>query len=141
MMKTESLILSTAARYLLPLLLLFSVFLLIRGHYEPGGGFVGGLVAAAAFALYAIAFGVSRTREVLRLDPRVLIGSGVLMAAISGMVAWAAGNPYLTAVWGKITWPVIGKLGTPLFFDIGVYFVVLGVVLKIIFVLAEETEV
>jgi multicomponent Na+:H+ antiporter subunit B len=140
-MKTESLILSTAARYLLPLLLLFSIFLLFRGHYEPGGGFVGGLVAAAAFALYAIAFGVPRTREVLRLDPRVLIGSGVLGAAISGMIAWVTGKPYLTAVWGKQVWPIIGKLGTPLIFDIGVYFVVLGVVLKIIFVLAEETEV
>ncbi len=139
-MKTESLILSTATRYLLPLLLLFSIFLLFRGHYEPGGGFVGGLVAAAAFALYAIAFGVTRTREVLRLDPRGLIGFGVLIAAFSGMLAWFVGNPYLTAVWGQRIWPVIGKLGTPLLFDIGVYLAVLGVVLKIIFVLAEESE-
>ena len=139
-MKTESLILSTATRYLLPLLLLFSIFLLLRGHYEPGGGFVGGLVAAAAFALNVIAFGVPRTREILHLDPRVLIGAGVLMAAISGMFAWLLGNPYLTAVWLKQPWPVLGKVGTPLLFDVGVYFVVLGVVLKIIFVLAEETE-
>ena len=94
-MKTESLILSTATRYLLPLLLLFSIFLLLRGHYEPGGGFVGGLVAAAAFALNVIAFGVPRTREILRLDPRVLIGSGVLLAAISGMIAWLSVKPYL----------------------------------------------
>jgi len=140
MMKTESLILSTATRYLLPLLLLFSIFLLLRGHYEPGGGFVGGLVAAAAFALNVIAFGVPRTREILRLDPRVLIGSGVLLAAVSGMFAWFSGKPYLTAVWLKQPWPVLGKVGTPLLFDLGVYFVVLGVVLKIIFVLAEETE-
>jgi multicomponent Na+:H+ antiporter subunit B len=137
-MKTESLILSIATRYLLPLLLLFSVFLLLRGHYEPGGGFVGGLVAAAAFALHAIAFGVPRTREVLRQDPRVLIGAGLLAAAISGMFAWIAGQPYLTAVWLKQPWPVLGKVGTPLLFDLSVYFVVLGVVLKIIFVLAEE---
>ena len=140
MMKTESLILSTATRYLLPLLLLFSIFLLLRGHYEPGGGFVGGLVAAAAFALNVIAFGVPRTREILRLDPRVLIGSGVLLAAISGMIAWLSGKPFLTAVWLGQPWPILGKVGTPLLFDLGVYFVVLGVVLKIIFVLAEETE-
>jgi len=139
-MKTESLILSTAARLILPLLLLFSIFLLLRGHYEPGGGFVGGLVAAAAFALYATAFGVEQTREVLRIDPRVLIGAGVLVAAISGMFAWLFGDPYLAAVWSERTWPVLGTVGTPLIFDIGVYFVVLGVVLKIIFVLAEDTE-
>ena len=94
-MKTESLILSTAARLILPLLLLFSIFLLLRGHYEPGGGFVGGLVAAAAFALYATAFGVASTREVLRIDPRVLIGAGVLVAAISGMFAWLFGRSLL----------------------------------------------
>ena len=140
-MKTESLILSTAARLMLPLLLLFSVFLLLRGHYEPGGGFIGGLVAAAAFALYATAFGVDATRGVLRIDPRVLIGAGVLVAAVSGMFAWVFGNPYLTDVWLERTVPVIGTVGTPLIFDIGVYFVVLGVVLKIIFVLAEDTEV
>jgi len=139
-MKTESLILSTAARLMLPLLLLFSIFLLLRGHYEPGGGFVGGLVAAAAFALYATAFGVDSTRDVLRIDPRMLIGAGVILAIISGMVAWLFGYPYLTAVWSERTWPVLGTVGTPLFFDIGVYFVVLGVVLKIIFVLAEEPE-
>jgi multicomponent Na+:H+ antiporter subunit B len=137
-MRTQSLILSTATRYLLPLLLLFSVFLLLRGHYEPGGGFVGGLVAAAAFALNAIAFGVPRTREVLRIDPRILIGAGLLVAAISGLFAWLIDNPFFTAVWLKQPWPVLGTVGTPLLFDIGVYFVVLGVVLKIIFVLAEE---
>jgi multicomponent Na+:H+ antiporter subunit B len=139
-MKTESLILSTAARYLLPLLLLFSIFLLLRGHYEPGGGFVGGLVAAAAFALYAIAFDVPRTRQVLRVDPRVLIGAGVLVSAFSGMFAWLNGDPYLTDVWLDRPWPVLGNVGTPLLFDLGVYFVVLGVVLKIVFVLAEDTE-
>jgi multicomponent Na+:H+ antiporter subunit B len=137
-MRTESLILSTATRYLLPLLLLFSVFLLLRGHYEPGGGFVGGLVAAAAFALHAIAFGMPRTREVLRIDPRILIGVGLLVAALSGLFAWLFGNPYFSAVWLKQPWPILGKVGTPLIFDFGVYFVVFGVVMKIIFVLAEE---
>ena len=73
-----SLILSTAARYLLPLLLLFSFFILIRGHNEPGGGFIGGLVAAAAFALNAIAFDVGSTRRTLRIDPRTLIPAGLL---------------------------------------------------------------
>jgi len=76
-----SLILSTATRLLLPLLLMFSIFLLLRGHNEPGGGFVGGLVAAAAFALHAIAYSVAATRRLLIIDPRALIGTGLLIAA------------------------------------------------------------
>ncbi len=71
-----SLILSTATRYLLPLLLLFSLFLLLRGHNEPGGGFVGGLVAVAAFALYALAAGTQEARSLLRVDTRTLMAVG-----------------------------------------------------------------
>ena len=70
----------TAARLLMPLLLVFSVFLLLRGHNQPGGGFVGGLVAAAAFALYAIAFGVHRARQALLVRPLTLLGAGLLIA-------------------------------------------------------------
>lgn len=137
-MKTQSLILSTAALYLLPLLLLFSIFLLLRGHNEPGGGFVGGLVAAAAFSLYSIAFDVDRTRRLLRVNPRTLAGTGLLLALASGAIAWFDGKPFMTALWGEQTLPVLGKLGTPLLFDIGVYLVVLGITLKIVFVLSEE---
>jgi len=137
-MKTQSLILSTATRYLLPLLLLFSFFLLLRGHNEPGGGFVGGLVAAAAFALYAIAVDVQRTRQMLKVQPRTLVGAGVLTAAVSGVIPLLAGKPFLSALWIKQPFPVFGKVGTPLLFDIGVYLLVLGVTLMIIFALAED---
>ena len=137
-MKTQSLILTTATRYLLPLLLLFSFFLLLRGHNEPGGGFVGGLVAAAAFALYAIADDVKNTRQILKVEPRVLIGSGVLAAAFSGLIPLLTGKPFLAALWFKQPLPVFGKVGTPLLFDIGVYLLVLGVTLMIIFALVEE---
>ena len=137
-MKTQSLILTTATRYLLPLLLLFSFFLLLRGHNEPGGGFVGGLVAAAAFALYAIAEDVQSTRQILKVEPRVLIGAGVLTAAASGALPLFTGKPFLTALGFKQPLPVLGKVGTPLLFDVGVYLLVLGVTLKIIFSLVEE---
>jgi multicomponent Na+:H+ antiporter subunit B len=133
-----SLILSTATRYLLPLLLLFSIFLLLRGHDEPGGGFVGGLVAAAALALHAIAYGVAMARRMLGIDPRALIGLGLLAAALSGLVSTAAGLPFLTGLWGRGTLPVLGKVGTPLLFDVGVYLVVVGVVTTIVFALSEE---
>lgn len=134
----SSLILSTATRYLLPLLLLFSVFVLFRGHDEPGGGFVGGLIAAAAYALYALAFDTDVARRVLWLDPHTLIALGLALATGAGGLALAAGQPFLTGIWSDIWLPVAGKLGTPMFFDIGVYLVVVGMATLIVFTLAEE---
>ena len=132
-----SLILATASRLILPLMLMFSIFLLLRGHNEPGGGFVGGLVAAAAFALYAIAFGVRRARESMRIGTIPLIGIGLLSALLGGLVGLARSTPFLTAVWPPISLPVIGQLSTVLLFDTGVYLVVVGVTLTIIYAMAE----
>ena len=132
-----SLILSTATRYMLPLLLLFSIFLLLRGHNEPGGGFIGGLIAAAAFALYAIAYDVATARRTLGIDSRTLIGLGLLVALTSGVISLIAGQPFMTGLWSEYAVPLLGKVGTPLLFDIGVYLVVIGVTLTIIFGLAE----
>lgn len=137
MVKSGTIILNTAARFLMPLQLMFSVFLLLRGHDEPGGGFIAGLVAAGAFTLYLFAFGVSATREVLRmLDPRDLIGIGLLLAMISVVPAWFLDQPFLTAQWWTI--PVIEfKASTPLIFDIGVYLAVLGSVIGMVMALME----
>jgi multicomponent Na+:H+ antiporter subunit B len=132
-----SLILSTATRYMMPLLLLFSIFLLLRGHNEPGGGFVGGLVAAAAFALYAIAFDVATAQRTLGVDSRTLIGLGLLIALSSGVAGLLAGQSFMTGLWSEYAVPFLGKVGTPLLFDVGVYLVVIGVALTIIFGLAE----
>jgi multicomponent Na+:H+ antiporter subunit B len=135
-----SLILSTAARYLLPLLLLFSVFILIRGHNEPGGGFIGGLVAAAAFALNAIAFDARSTRRTLRIDPRMLIPAGLSIALVSGIIPLFSGDSFMTGKWFSIFVPGLEQLeiGTPLLFDCGVYLLVLGVALTMILTLTEE---
>jgi multicomponent Na+:H+ antiporter subunit B len=121
---------------------LFSVFLLIRGHNAPGGGFAGGLVAAAAYALYAISTDTESTKRALRFEPRSLIGGGLLLALVSGLLGAVYGNPYLTSVWGSIKVPGVLsiKLGTPLFFDIGVYLVVLGTTLMIILPMEQEAE-
>lgn len=134
----RSLILQTAIRYLVPLQLLFSVFLLLVGHQQPGGGFVGGLVAASAFSIYAIAYDVETARRTLRVDPRMLIGIGLLMAATSGVLGLLMSGRFLTSQWGKTEYPGIGPLSTPLLFDSGVYVVVVGVTLLIIFSLMEE---
>lgn len=134
----DSIILSTAVKYLIPLLLVFSFFLLLRGHNEPGGGFVGGLIAAAAYALYTIANGVENAKQFLRIEPLFLIALGLLIALVSGLISLFAGEIFMTGLWMKNEIPVIGKIGTPILFDVGVYFLVLGIVTKIIFSLAEE---
>jgi multicomponent Na+:H+ antiporter subunit B len=137
----RDLILRTASAYLTPLLLLFSVFLLVRGHNEPGGGFVGGLVAAAAFVLLSIASSVAMARHTLRFDPRTLVSVGLLAMLASGFVApLLTGQPYLTSLWWQLPWPAGDaiSIGTPLLFDIGVYLAVAGTVLVIVFALEEE---
>jgi multicomponent Na+:H+ antiporter subunit B len=135
-----SLILSVATRFLMPLLLLFSFFAWLRGHNYPGGGFIGGLIAAAALALNAIAFDVRRTRRILRTEPRTLIAAGLSAAAASGVVGLLEGKPFMTGIWLTLNIPWLGDfpLGTPLLFDAGVYLVVCGVTVTILFALAEE---
>ena len=133
-----SLILTTATRYALPLLLIFSIFILLRGHSSPGGGFVGGLVAAATFAFYAFAYNVEAAQKALRANPIQLIGVGLLIAVSSAIYPLTLGLPFMTGVWGETDYPVIGEIGTPFVFDIGVYLVVVGVVLLIIFSLKEN---
>jgi len=118
----------------MPLLLLFALFLLLRGHNDPGGGFVGGLVVSSAFALHAIAFGVAESRRALLVEPSTLLGAGLLVALSSGLPSVLRGRPFLTAQWTDLGM----ALGTPLIFDAGVFLVVIGVVLVMMFSLAEE---
>jgi multicomponent Na+:H+ antiporter subunit B len=135
----RSLILTTATKYLLPLLILFSIFIWLRGHNEPGGGFVGGLIAASAYVLYGIAFGIGQARDMLRIHPRMLIGIGLLTVLISGLLpVFLKGQPFMTAIWGENEYPIFHKLGTPVMFDTGIYITVIGVTLWIIFSLADE---
>lgn len=135
----SSTILRTATRYMFPPLLVFSVYVLLRGHHYPGGGFVGGLFAGSAFSLYALANNVATARRLLRVDPRDLTAVGLGIALCSGMPALLLGHPFLTGEWWDFH--LLGAavhIGTPTFFDIGVYFVVLGVLLTLVFGLGEE---
>lgn len=135
----STLILKTATRFLLPLLLLISLFILLRGHNQTGGGFVGGMFAAAAFALYAIAYGVPAAERVLWVESRLLIGAGLLAALVSGLPAVFQAAPFMSAAWTSVDVPELGPLalGTPILFDVGVYLVVLGITLTIILALVE----
>jgi multicomponent Na+:H+ antiporter subunit B len=133
-----STILRTATRVLMPLLLLFAVFLFLRGHNHPGGGFVGGLVVASSFVLYSIAFGVDAARRALLVTPSTLLGIGLLVALTSGLPSVVLGQPFMTAQWAELALgPNAMAVGTPLVFDVGVFLAVIGVVLTIVFTLAE----
>ncbi len=137
-----SLILATAARVVQPLLLLFSIFILIRGHNAPGGGFAGGLVAAIAFILLLMAYDPATARQSLRVNPRHLLAAGLLVAAASGLAGLAIGKAFLTAIFFDLPALAGGRveLSTVFFFDVGVYLTVVGVTLTIVFTLAEATE-
>lgn len=136
----DSVILAAATRLLMPLLLIFSLFMLLRGHNEPGGGFIGGLIAATAFALHFLAFGREAVKGAVRTEPRVLLAVGLLVAFVSGL--WGIvldGKPFLSGVWATFSTPIGDvKLGTPLLFDLGVYLVVLGMGLGMIIDLSED---
>ena len=138
----NSLILSAATRLLVALMLLFSVYMLLRGHNEPGGGFIGGLLAAIGFALYAIAHGTSAARLALRIDPRTIAMAGLGIATVAGLVPALVGDPPFTGQWWFIGQGDTGKglpASTVLVFDIGVYLVVVGSVLTLVLALEEES--
>jgi multicomponent K+:H+ antiporter subunit A len=124
-------ILTMITRALLPMALLFSMFLLLRGHNLPGGGFIAGLMAAVALAIQYVASGTAWTEQRLRVNFRVLIGVGLLCAALTGLGALAFGHPFLSATFTYLDWPIIGRfeLATAMIFDIGVFLTVIGAVM------------
>lgn len=125
--------------YLTTLMVLFSIFVLLRGHNEPGGGFIGGLIAASAFAIYGIACGVAPVRRALYFHPMAIAASGLMMAVLSGVASLFVGAKFLTGLWAFPT--ILGGdvgLSTPLFFDIGVYLVVVGAISSIALALEER---
>lgn len=138
-----SFLLQISARYIMVFQIILSLFFLFRGHNHPGGGFIGGLLIASAFILYAFAFDVDRTKDLLRIRPEVLIGSGLATALISGLISVMTKEPFLTARWvGSLSVPGIGKLGlgTPFLFDIGVYMVVFGVAISVVFEMLTQND-
>ena len=142
--RINSLILSATLRVVLPLLVMFSIFLFLRGHNEPGGGFIGGLSAAAAFSLYAIAEGMQKAFRSLRFHTRNFINWGLLIALSSGFLSFifAPDKPFafMRGVWMTQELPIIGKFGSPTVFDLGVELVVFGVTLTIIYALMEVLD-
>ncbi|MEQ8474196.1 MAG: MnhB domain-containing protein [Marinoscillum sp.] len=134
----RTLILSTILKALTPLFIGFAIYMFFRGHDKPGGGFIAGLIASIPLMIHSMAFGCQATIKTYKMQPILLAGIGLLLAFASGFFSMVKGYPYLTASWAEAKLPLIGKVGTPIFFDLGVFFVVVGVVLQITFLLTEE---
>jgi multisubunit Na+/H+ antiporter MnhB subunit len=132
-----SLVLQTGTRLMLTLLILAALFMLWRGHNEPGGGFIGGLMASTAIVLYLIAFGRRATGRIVPVASNIGLGGGLAVAVASGFLAVIVGAPYMTG-----QWTTLGtlKLGTPLLFDVGVFIVVVSFVLTIVFALERTVH-
>ncbi|UJQ95765.1 Na(+)/H(+) antiporter subunit B [Mariluticola halotolerans] len=135
----NTVIFRTIAPVLTAIMLVFSVFVLLRGHNEPGGGFIGGLIAASAVAIYGIAAGVTEVRAALKVDPVSIAGFGVFIAGCAGLVSLGYQVPFLTGIWTffEIVDTEVA-ISTPMVFDIGVYFVVLGTISAVALALEED---
>jgi multicomponent Na+:H+ antiporter subunit B len=137
----NTLIARTIAPVLTALMLLFSVFVLLRGHNEPGGGFIGGLIAASALAIFGIIRGTGAVRRAIVFHPLSIASAGLLMSCLAGLISIVFAVPFMTGLW---IYPEIAGVEVPLstvmLFDVGVYLVVVGAVTSIALSL-EEREV
>ena len=135
-------LLATGARTMIPALIVFSVYLLVVGHDQPGGGFAGGLVGAAAILLIYLAYGDRGVRRAVATEPEVIAGIGVGVAVGAGVLGLVIDGSFLAAVTASITLPLLGdiKLASVLVFDIGVYLVVVGLVATAILRLGTEAR-
>ena len=137
----NSVILQIASKYLRWILLIFAVLALLRGHNAPGGGFIGGLLAGLAIVFRGFAFTAEKVVSELKPKPTVFIGLGLLLILLSFLPGIVLGKELMTGIWIKIPlpWMEALKLGTPLLFDTGVFFGVIGVTLLFIFSLTNKT--
>ncbi|MBJ3785139.1 Na(+)/H(+) antiporter subunit B [Devosia sediminis] len=137
----NTVIFRTLAPLIVAIMLVFSIYVCLRGHNEPGGGFIGGLIAAAAIGVFGMAEGVDKVRRALRADPLAIAGSGLLLAGFSGLLSLFTQSPFMTSIWLYVP---LGEsevpLSTPLFFDLGVYLVVFGTLSAIALSLESDRE-
>lgn len=128
----NNVILRSSIVVITPLIYIFSIAVLLKGHNEPGGGFIGGLIAAVAWAIHALGSGKNK----LFIDPNLLIALGFCLSLGSAVYGALTGNAFMTGLWGGPAFyvPTIGmvKLSTVFFFDAGVYIVVFGAAVRML---------
>lgn len=122
--------------------LVFSVFLLFSGHNAPGGGFVAGLVSGISLLLMYVAEGREKLRSLLPVSPETILGGGLFVALITGLDGFVWGDAFLESAHAEIDLPLLGlvKITSALFFDIGVFGVVVGLAASLILTLAPGEE-
>jgi len=126
-MTPRAVILDVLVRGLYPLMLVVSVWILLRGHNAPGGGFIGGMIAVAATAMLAVGSGAAQAQRRMPLGPLRLAAAGVLLSLASGLPAWAVGSAYMTHLWASVPLGFTDlKVSTVMLFDLGVYAAVWG---------------
>lgn len=135
-------ILQIAARYLRWILITFAVIALFRGHNNPGGGFIGGLLAGLAIVYRGFAFNAFQVKEELKDRPEKYIAVGLAAILLSFLPSVLLNKTLMTGIWITIPVPFTEglKLGTPFLFDIGVFFGVIGVTLMFIFSLTQKPQ-
>ncbi len=138
----NSAILKLASQYLKWIMIIFSVFILLRGHNYPGGGFIGGILAGSGLLFDAMANKVAILHKKLPVKPFSLIAAGLLACVAAAVPGIITGEGILTAYQTKINFPVLKEItpGTPLLFDTGIYLLVTGSFLLIIFSIMEELQ-
>lgn len=142
MFQVDSLIFKLVYRLVFAFSLLLSVYLFFRGHNEPGGGFIGGLTAALAIAVLSFDIGTQEVKRLLRIEPLRLALIGVVICVVSALIGPALNGRFMQQYNGHFDLPIIGGLhiGTPLLFDLGVFLVVVGVFLRLLFSLSAAVE-
>ena len=135
----NTVILQIAQIFVRGLLLLFAVIALLRGHNHPGGGFIGGLLAGMSIVLKGFAFDIDSVRASLKMSPQAYIATGLIIIVASFLPSIIVGEEFMKGLWLVISLPFGNeiKLGTPLVFDIGVFFAVIGVTLMFLFSLRK----
>jgi monovalent cation:proton antiporter len=142
-MKINDVILQTVTKAVVFIILTFSIFILLAGHHNPGGGFIGGLMTASGIILIALAFDIKIMNQVIPIDFKKVAATGLLIAVLTGMGSFYYGEPFLTQTFGYFDLPILGEdteLATALIFDIGVYLAVVGVTMTIILTIGEDDE-
>lgn len=129
----NSTIFKAASHILSGVMLVFSVYLLLRGHNNPGGGFIAGLIGVIGFALLMLSHSPAYVYQRLVVRPAIIASIGMSLSIIAGTLSLFVGKPFLTGLWLKGT-----ALGSPLLFDVGIYLVVFGSVLSILLHLEQE---
>ncbi|WP_208590866.1 Na(+)/H(+) antiporter subunit B [Gracilibacillus suaedae] len=140
MAKTNDLILKTMTVLIAFILFGFAVNLFLAGHNEPGGGFVGGLMTAAAIVLMYMAYGEKAVNKVLPVNYRTMIAIGLIIAIATGVGSFLFGQPFLSQTFDYFHFPVFGEveLATALLFDLGVYLTVIGVTMTIVLTISSD---